>query len=73
MPALALQAALLSCVALAADEAAKTKGPLVTNLVPRTARRLGNLPAVFLSLPVLCPIFIQRASDSTVFSVHMFS
>merc|ERR1719274_166890 len=33
MPALALQAALLSCVAFAADEAAKTKGPLVTNLV----------------------------------------
>merc|ERR1719395_13939 len=31
MPALAL--ALLSCVAFAADEAAKTKGPLVTNLV----------------------------------------
>merc|ERR1719463_24878 len=34
MPALALQAALLACVAFAADDdAAKTKGPLVTNLV----------------------------------------
>ena len=36
MTALALQAALLSCVAFAADDA-KTKGPLVTNLVHRMA------------------------------------